>query len=293
MNATIDPGARLDSQAEGKHVRAAYQGEPGANSEVAAFGYFGLEVEPVPCYSFATLFDAVLTGAVDAGVLPIENSLAGSVIESYDLLIRHPVFITGELYQQVRHHLLALPGVELGDVRRVISHPQALAQSADFLQNHPNLVPEPAFDTAGAAKLIAEARQRDAAAIATSLAADRYGLHVLKHDIQSNSENYTRMVIIERKESAPRGVEQLKTSVFAGLRHERGSLATLLDVLQRAGMNLTKIESRPIVGRPWEYLFYLDWEGRLDDWAQEDARRSTSWWKLLGVYPRGSVIPAP
>lgn len=270
--------------------RVAYQGVPGANSEVATLGYFGPDVEPIPCSSFAVLVGAVTARAADYGVLPIENSLAGSVIDSYDLLIQQPIVIVGELYQHVRHQLLALPGVRLEHVRSVYSHPQALAQSLDFLNAHPQLEARPAFDTAGAAKLVAEQGQRDSAAIATARAGELYGLQVLAADIQSNTENYTRMVVIGLKEQEPPAGVPVKTSVIAGLQHESGSLARLLGVLHRAGMNLTKIESRPIVGRPWEYLFYLDWEGRLAGAALAEAQATSTWWKHLGVYPRGKAI---
>jgi len=268
----------------------AYQGVPGANSEVATLGYFGENVEPLPCPSFAALVDAVTSRAADYGVLPIENSLAGSVIDSYDLLIREPIFIVGELYQHVRHQLLALAGVRIEDIRHVYSHPQALAQSADFLLAHPGMQAEPAFDTAGAAKLVADRNLRDSGAIATARAGDRYGLHVLAPDIQSNTENYTRMVVIALSEHEPPADIPVKTSVIAGLKHESGSLARLLSVLNVAGMNLTKIESRPIVGRPWEYLFYLDWEGRLEGASLDEARNTATWWKHLGTYPRGKTI---
>lgn len=272
-------------------TRVAYQGVAGANSEVATIGYFGPDVEPHPCPSFAALFEAVTSAVADFGVLPIENSLAGSVIDSYDLLIRQPIFIVGELYQHVRHQLLALPGVELHEVQRVYSHPQALAQSMDFLLAHPHMQPEAAFDTAGAAMLVADRGLRDSAAIATARAGERYGLRILAPDIQSNTENYTRMVVISLEEQIPSSdAGVVKTSVIAGLRHESGSLSRLLGVLEQAGMNLTKIESRPIVGRPWEYLFYLDWEGRLEDDALTEATEATTWWKHLGCYPRGRTI---
>lgn len=271
----------------------AYQGVSGANSEIAAVGYFGPEAEPVPCQSFAALFQSVTSGAAEFGVVPIENSLAGSVIDNYDLLIDKPVFIVGELYLHVRHQLLALPGVRIEDVTRVYSHPQALAQSADFLQAHPGMQPEPAFDTAGAARLVAERGLRDAAAIATARAGRQYGLQILAADIQSNTENYTRMVVISVREREAPAEGVVKTSVIAGLRHESGSLARLLGVLERAEVNLTKIESRPIVGRPWEYLFYLDWEGRLDGAALAEARAAATFWKHLGFYPRGRELREP
>lgn len=273
-------------------TRVAYQGVPGANSEIATLGYFGESVEPVPCPSFAALFGEVTAGRTDYGVLPIENSLAGSVIDSYDLLISQPIAIVGELYQHVRYQLLALPGVRLEEIRRVYSHPQALAQSADYLRAHPQMAPEAAFDTAGAAKLVADRGLRDAAAIAPRLAGVRYGLHALATDIQSHAENYTRMVVIGREEQPPASGSVVKTSVIAGVRHEPGSLATLLGVLHRAGMNLTKIESRPIIGRPWEYLFYLDWEGRLEGATLAEARAGATLWKHLGVYARGEKIEA-
>lgn len=273
----------------------AYQGVPGANSEAATFGYFGPDAIPLPCQSFADLFDAVVSGRADHGVVPIENSLAGSVIDNYDLLVKAPVVITGELVLHIRYQLLALPGARIEDIRRVYSHPQALAQSREFLRGHPQMTPEPAFDTAGAAQLVAERGERDIAAVATPRAGVLYGLTPLAEDIQSDSENYTRMFIIGREpKDLPAGGEVvLKTSVIAGVPHEIGALAALLGVLRDARVNLTKIESRPIAGTPWVYRFFLDWEGLMapDDLAA--ARAITEYWKPLGTYPRGQVIYAP
>jgi len=272
----------------------AYQGVSGANSEIAVLGYFPDGVIPLPCQTFAALFDAVVSSQAEFGVVPIENSLAGSVIDNYDLLIKQPVHIIGELYLHIRYQLFALPGVGLMDIRRVYSHPQALAQCTDYLLAHPQMQPEAAFDTAGAAKLVADRALRDSAAIAPRRAGERYGLQSRASDIQSNNENYTRMVIISKKRQQPPAQAQVtKTSVIAGLRHEGGSLATLLGLLHGAGMNLTKIESRPIVGRPWEYLFYLDWEGTLSEHELVQAKRSTTWWKDLGAYPRGQKMLSP
>jgi len=270
----------------------AYQGVPGANSEAATYGYFGADVEPLPCPTFAALFAAVREGRAAYGVVPIENSLAGSVIENYDLLAKEEVAIVGELFLRIRYQLLALPGVALEDVRRVYSHPQALAQSQDFLAAHPAMTPVADFDTAGAARLVAEQGWRDAAAIAPPRAGLRYGLVPLVDDVQSHAENYTRMVIISREACEPAAGEGaiLKTSVIAGLRHEVGSLATLLDVLRDARVNLTKIESRPVVGEPWVYRFFLDWEGLLDPEHLATAQAVTTYWKCLGIYPRGRVI---
>jgi prephenate dehydratase len=273
----------------------AYQGVPGANSEAATFGYFGPDATPLPCESFAVLFAAVLDGAASYGVVPIENSLAGSVIDNYDLLAQRDVTIVGELFLHIRYQLLAPPGVRLDGVRRVYSHPQALAQSHDFFTAHPALTPVADFDTAGAARAVAARGRSDEAAIAPPQAGVRYGLVSLAEDIQSHAENYTRMVIIGRETYAPTaGAETVwKTSVLAGVRHETGSLATLLDVLRDARVNLTKIESRPVVGEPWAYRFFLDWEGLMSQEHLAAARAVTTLWKQLGTYPRGQIIGAP
>lgn len=273
----------------------AYQGVPGANSEAATLGYFGPDVSPLPCASFADLFRAVECGEAQFGTLPIENSLAGSVEGSYDLLAQYDLSIVGELFLHIRYQLLAPPGVRLEDVRRVYSHPQALAQTHDFLARQPRMTPVADFDTAGAARAVAARARGDEAAIAPPQAGVRYGLHALAEDIQSHAENYTRMVIIA---SAPPPASAApdtvwKTSVLAGVRHETGSLATLLDVLRDARVNLTKIESRPVVGEPWAYRFFLDWEGLMSQADLDAARAVTTFWKRLGTYPRGLVIGAP
>lgn len=273
----------------------AYQGVPGANSEAATFGYFGRDVTPLPCPSFAALFDAVTSGRADHGVVPIENSLAGSVIDNYDLLLKAPVVIIGELVLHIRYQLLALPGARIEQIRRVYSHPQALAQSQEFLRAHPHMVPEPAFDTAGAAQLVAARGELDIAAVATPTAGVLYGLTSLAEDIQSDSENYTRMFIIGREpvDLPPGDGAALKTSVIAGVPHEIGALASLLGVLRDARVNLTKIESRPIAGTPWVYRFFLDWEGQMSPDDLAAVRAVTEYWKALGTYPRGRVIYSP
>jgi prephenate dehydratase len=270
-------------------VEVAFQGERGAFSEEAAVSAFGPEIRPLPCRSFPEVFAAVADGRADYGVIPIENSLTGSIHRNYDLLMEHGIHIVGETEVRVSHLLLALPGVRLEDVRRVLSHPQALAQCERTLRTLlPSAELVPVYDTAGSAVILREEGHRDAAAIAGRRAAEIYGMTVLAESLEDSPENYTRFLVLGRKPVVPEG--PAKTSIVFAAENVPGALYRCLEPFAARGIDLTKIESRPLRGRRWEYLFYVDFagsvhEGRCRD-ALEELRGRTTLLRVLGSYPR-------
>jgi prephenate dehydratase len=236
-------------------VRIAFQGEPGAYSEAAALR-FSDHADLVPCETFDDVFARVASGKVTHGIVPVENSIGGSIHRNYDLLIEHDLPIVGEVELTISHYLLALPGTALEAVRRIYSHPQALAQCERFLRGFPEVSLVPTYDTAGSAKIIKEQGLADAAAIASERAAEVFGLRVLKGEIQDYSDNITRFLVIGR--APEQDVVADKTTVVFSLPNQPGALFKALSVFALREIDLTKIESRPIRGRPWEYLFYVD-----------------------------------
>ena len=255
---------------QNEKAKVAFQGERGAFSEDAARRLLGAQVETIPCRSFDEMFAAVSSGSVDGAAAPIENSLAGSVHKNYDLLMEHDLTITGETNLRIVHHLIAPPGVRLTDVRRVHSHPVALAQCERFLRANPQIEVAPAYDTAGSVKMIVEKNSGEDAAIAGSTAAAVYGATILAEGIEDNSQNFTRFLLLTRPDRAnvikttttnrPR-----KTSIVFRVANKPGGLFRSLAVFALRDIDLTKIESRPIEGRPWEYSFYLDLIGDQQD----------------------------
>jgi prephenate dehydratase len=226
-------------------------------------------IEVVPCSVSAEVIDAVLAQRVDAAVLPIENSLHGSVAEHYDLLLEHPVRIDGESLMRIRHNLIAAPGVKLEDIRSVLSHPVALSQCRRFLAGFTQARPMPFYDTAGSVKHVMEESLRDTAGVAPALAAKEYGAEVLVAGIEDHAQNYTRFHLLRRSADArPEGVLN-KLSVAFAVEHRPGTLVAALERLRDTGVDLTKIESRPVPGRPWEYVFYVDL--RFTDEAMADS----------------------
>jgi len=239
--------------------RIAIQGERGSNSHMAAVEMLG-EVEVVPCSVSAEVVEAVLAQRVDAAVLPIENSLHGSVAEHYDLLLANPVRIDGESLLRIRHNLIAAPGVKLEEIRNVLSHPVALSQCRKFLGEFKQAKTVPFYDTAGSVKHLMEAGLRDTAGVAPALAAKEYGAEVLVEGIEDHAQNYTRFHLLRRDADARVdgfGVANKLTLAFA-VEHRPGTLVAALEQLRDAGVDLTKIESRPVPGRPWEYVFYVE-----------------------------------
>ncbi|MCU1383306.1 MAG: Prephenate dehydratase [Acidobacteria bacterium] len=243
-------------------MKIAYQGEPGAFSEAAA-----RRVDPdaqlQPCRSFDEVFDAVQAGTAAYGVLPIENSIGGSIHRNYDLLLERTLPIVGEVELPVIHHLLALPGATLAGLRRVYSHPQGLAQCERFLRTLTNVEIIATYDTAGSAKMVADAGLPDAGAIASARAGEVFGLTSLAASVQDFDDNITRFLVVGAAPLANRVAD--KTSIVFTLPNEPGSLFKALSVFALRGISLTKLESRPIQGRPWEYLFYVDLAAARDE----------------------------
>ncbi len=274
----------------------AFQGETGAYSEEAVQALFAGSL-PKPYPTFEAVFDALARSEVDLAVVPIENSLFGSVHVNLDLLQAHSVWIAGELSLRIRHHLMAQSGTAMADLRRVYSHPQALGQCQVFLRDHlPHAEPVPVYDTAGAARMIALSGEPAVAAIASRRAAGEYGLDILASGIETNHHNFTRFLVLSRERQLPEtgGARDtpFKTSiVFAMQENVPGALFKSLAVFALRDLDLLKIESRPLVGRPGEYLFYLDVSGALTDAplqrALDHLRELTTVMKVLGSYPVG------
>lgn len=267
--------------------RVAFQGEPGAYSEAAALEHFGPAITTLPCESFDAVFAAVQQGAVDCGLIAIENSLAGSIHHNYDLLLKNQLWITGEHYLRVQHCLITAHGCEMAAIEKVISHPQALAQCDGYLRAH-QLKGEIFYDTAGAVKHLRETGATNLAAIASRRAAEVYGMQILVEGIEDNPANFTRFQVIARQPVVPG--EDAKTTVVFTLKNQPGSLFKALSVFALRDLDLTKIESRPLVGRPWEYLFYIDFAASTESErvtrALTHLEEYATTLRILGSYPR-------
>ncbi len=263
-------------------MRVFLQGEPGSFSHQAAqLLVRGPRV--VPCSTFAAVFEGVAKGA--AGVVPIENTLAGSVGENLDLLLEREVFIRAELPLRVAHCLIAPAGVRLAEVRRVFSHPVALDQCRMFFRDHPEVEAVPAHDTAGAVRQVVRERMPDAAAIAGAAAAEEYGGRILRRNLEDDRRNYTRFVLLERTRNVERGAN--KTSIAFSTRNVAGALFEALGVFAERGINLSRIASRPVRGRPFEYVFFVDFLRGRDATAQSALKaleECAGFVKVLGVY---------
>lgn len=275
------------------HARTAvaYQGEPGAFSQEAILQHFGPEADSLPCHGFEEIFAAVENGQAQLGLLPVENSQAGSINQAFDLLLDRDLRVTGEVKLRVHHCLLVPQGTLLSQVCRVRSHPQALAQCERYLKNR-GWEPVPAYDTAGAARELSETREPGTAAIASALAGRIYGLDVVEVGIEDSSDNTTRFFLLGREE--PPATVPSKTSLVFATMHTPGALYNALGEFARRGINLTKIESRPRRNRPWHYVFYVDIEGHWQDEKVQQALITllarAAFVKLLGSYPAAPEV---
>jgi chorismate mutase/prephenate dehydratase len=270
-----------------QEVSIAFQGEAGAYSEAAALAFFGQRAVTKPCESLEEVFRHVESGGVQFGMIPIENSIEGSISRSYDLMLESSLMVSGELNLRVNHCLIGNPGATLDSIKRVFSHPQALGQTGHFLrQLHFELIPT--ADTAGSVKLIKEKGIMDGAAVASERAAAIYGMKILARDIMDNPNNFTRFFALGRHDAPPSGDD--KTSVVFAVKHRPGALYDFLHILAERKINLTKIESRPTRKNAWEYNFYLDFEGHREDAniraALPALEEQTLLFKILGSYPK-------
>ncbi len=273
-------------------MRIAIQGELGSNSHMAAIAMLGA-VDLAPCALSTDVFDALEAGTVDAAVLPIENSLHGSVAEHYDLLLQRPVEVRGESLLRIRHAVIAAPGATLSSLRRVLSHPVALSQCRRWLAAHPAIEAVPAYDTAGSVKNLMASGSRDTAGIAPELAATQYGAEILVSGIEDHAANFTRFYLLTREGANPPGIPtgqssaDNKVSLAFSLDHRPGTLVRALERLSSVGVDLTRIESRPVISRPWEYIFYVDIRFTSDaqcNAALHALRGECGWLKVLGRY---------
>jgi prephenate dehydratase len=268
----------------------AFQGVKGAYSESAIYQFFGAETKTVACKSLAGIFEAVGRGQADLGMLPVENALTGSIPTAYELLMEHDLRIRAEVILHIQHTLMARPGVHLADLKRVRSSLQSLNQCEKFINRH-GLEKVAAFDTAGSARDLADNPEPDLGVIASQLAAQIYKLDILEEEIEDAPFNYTRFFVLG-SEDPPRA-QRSKTSLIFTARHLPGSLYHCLGEFAERNINLTKIESRPRRNRPWQYLFYLDFEGHWQDAAAEAALlgllRQAGFVKMLGSYPMATT----
>jgi prephenate dehydratase len=271
-------------------MRVAFQGEAGAFSEAAAVQLLGEDIVTVPRPTFDSTFRAIPERAADALLVPVENSLAGSVVRVYDLLLDSNLTITAETILPIEMNLIACPGASIADIRSISSHPMALAQCERFFSQHPSIMRLPAEDTAGSVREALARGDKSHAAIAGKYAAERYRGVIIAERIQDNAENFTRFVLLQPAKQATNthGAEARKMSIAMRLAHRPGSLLSSLEPFARNGVNLLKIESRPIHGRPWEYQFFLDLEadavGQLEKSLRE-LREAAHEVRVLGLYP--------
>jgi prephenate dehydratase len=277
-----------------KKLRTGFQGALGAFSQEAAVQLLGDKAEVVPFARFEEVFQALIRGKIDAAVIPVENTLAGSVHENYDHLLNYDVRITGETNVRIVHNLIAPPGVRFKDIRKVYSHPVALNQCLKFFSSHPEIERTTFYDTAGGVKMVMDEKAADAAAIGSAAAANMYGGHILKRSIEDDRRNFTRFVLLiaPKRTRVPRqSPKGWKTSLVFTTRNTPGALFRALSAFALRDLNMTKIESRPLHGKPWEYLFYLDFVGREDEPRVQNAlghlAELADFCRVLGSYPKG------
>jgi prephenate dehydratase len=273
-------------------MKIAFQGEPGAYSEAAVMDHFQDDsLKTIPCETFEKVFSSITNRDSDLGFIPIENSLAGSIYQNYDLLLKNSLSVVGEHFLRVSHCLIGMPTASLSSITKVISHPQALAQCDSYLHQFPQAKIEAVYDTAGGVKIVKDVADPTIVAIASKRAAQIYGMQILAENIEDNPANFTRFLIISRHAVHPE--KDAKTSIVFSLKNEPGSLFRALSALALRDIDLCKIESRPFVGRPWEYLFYIDFIGSTHDAVVQRAITHLGEYavmlRILGSYPRQKI----
>ncbi|MCL5006015.1 MAG: prephenate dehydratase [Acidobacteria bacterium] len=264
----------------------AFQGERGAFSEEAAYKLLGRDIQVLPCETFEAAFQSVAKRKASLCLVPIENTLAGSIYENYDLLLQNDLHIVKEVNLRIVHNLIAFPSTTLRNLRRVYSHPVALAQCSRFFSRHPKFQKIPFYDTAGSVKMLADERPADSAAIASRIAAGVYGARILQRHLEDHHENFTRFLLLSKKPHiSPRAN---KVSIVFSTANAPGALFKCLSVFALRDIDLTKMESRPLRGRPWEYFFYLDFVGNVNkppcQKALEHLQEVTTFLRVLGCY---------
>jgi len=269
-------------------IKVSFQGERGAYSEAAARSFFAEEIEPVPLSTFAEVLESTASGNTDYSVLPVENSLEGSVGESYDLLYSTSLNAMGEIYHRIEHCLIGNGRLE--EVDTVYSHPQALGQCRDFIQKN-NMKTVPTYDTAGSVRIIKEINKKNISCIASKTASQIYEMPILSENIANNLNNYTRFLVLSKKTSDETGND--KTSIIFSITHEPGSLFRIIENFHNYNVNLTKIESRPTKSKNWEYNFFVDFEGHAKTprilEMLEKIKDDTLFMKTLGSYPSAKL----
>jgi chorismate mutase/prephenate dehydratase len=278
-----------NEEAGKQKVKVAFQGEKGAYSESAVYKFFGESVTVVPCRDLTETFESVTKKEAEYGVVPIENSIEGSVNQTYDLFLKYDLKVRGEVIIKIEHCLISNPNTNLDAVETVFSHPQALAQCRNFLEKSGwELIPT--YDTAGSVKMLKEKGMKNAVAVASERAAELYEMKIIARDIADNPENYTRFFVLSKEDAATTGKD--KTSIIFSAAHKPGSLYNALGEFAKRGINLTRIESRPTKQKPWEYNFYLDFEGHRSEPRCAEVLDALSEYavfvKILGSYPRAA-----
>ncbi len=271
-------------------MKIAYQGIRGAYSESAVYKHFGKDAEAVGYDTSEEVFEAVLSSKCDCGLLPFDNTIAGSVAINYDLLLKNDAYAIAEEFLKIDHALLSHKGNNLSDINTAYSHPHALEQCREFITGH-KMKAVPEYDTAGSAKLISERKIKSESSVSPAFCAPIYGLDVIAKDIQTNKNNITKFLVFVKNDKIPSGLKKEKTSIAFKTKHYPGALINCLQRLAKHNVNLTKLESRPVPENPWEYVFYADFEGGIEDesvkLALSEMEASSLFLKVLGSYPKG------
>ena len=272
-------------------MKIAYQGIKGAYSESAISKHFGSDAEAIGYDSFEDVFEAVIKNNADYGVLPFDNTIAGSVAVNYDLLLKNDIYAVAEVFLKIEHSLLSNKGNKISNIKTVYSHPHSIEQCREFIKKH-NMKAIPEYDTAGAAKIVKERNKIDEAAISSQFCAQIYGLDILEKNIETNKNNITKFLVFVRNDKLPLGMKKEKTSIAFKTKHYPGALINCLQRLSKNSINLTKLESRPVPENPWEYIFYADFMGGFDDDnvknALSEMEAPSLFLKVLGSYPKGN-----